>query len=125
MASRVAVMVDDEVLRTLFCEIIELNGYEPAVLFPPDQALAQLALRATDALILDVRLMDKDPGWDLLDAIRHEPSIAALPVILLTADADRRRNKRQTGINTDCHLLRKPFGFVEISSVLAAVLGEQ
>jgi len=125
MARRVAVMVDDEVLRTLFCEIIELNGYEPAVLFPPDQALVQLTSRATDALILDVRLMDKDPGWGLLDAVRHEPSTATLPVILLTADADRRRIKRQTGINSDCHLMRKPFGFVEISAMLATVLGEQ
>ncbi len=124
MARRVAVMIDDEVLRTLFREMIEQNGHEPTVLCPTDHALEQLKTLMPDVLILDVRLKDRDPGWVLLDEVRRDPSTSALPVILLTADADRRRTKRNASVRPGCYLLRKPFGFLDVSTMLARVLGE-
>jgi DNA-binding response OmpR family regulator len=122
MAKHVAVMIDDVVLRTLLCETIELNGFEPTIVFPSDRAIEELRESAADALILDVRLKEQEPGWSLLHLVRRDPTTADLAVILLTADEDRRKVQRRTTGMANWHLLRKPFGFVEISTVLTEAL---
>ncbi len=122
MAKRVAVMIDDVVLRTFLCEMIELNGFEPEVVQFSENAHEELRAREADALILEVRLKVMDPSWTLLDLVRSDPATADLAVILLTADEDRRKVERRASGRPGWYLLRKPFGFNEISAVLAQAL---
>jgi CheY-like chemotaxis protein len=123
MAKRVGVIIDDVILRALLCESIELNGFVPVEIFPSATVFDELRDRLVDALIVDVRLDESDPCWSLLDHVRRDSATAELAVILLTSDADRRRVERRTDGTSGWRLLRKPFGFIEVSGVLVEALG--
>ena len=65
------------------------GGFE--LLVAPDASTGrELAARAPDAILLDVNLPDAD-GEDLLRDLKADPATAAIPVLVVTADASDAR----------------------------------
>jgi two-component system sensor histidine kinase/response regulator len=96
-----------------------------------DGALAALArLRDADnsGAQFDVALLDMDmPGMDgveLTRTIRNDPTVAALPVVLLTSSGVRGSGEaaRRAGVSA---YLTKPVHQTQLFDVIAALLGEQ
>src|SRR5262245_2676634 len=82
MKSRLLIVDDDEVSGDLFAETLGGEGYEVEKVTSGDQALARLAEKPYEFLIVDVRM----PGMSGLDVTRvvHQ-SHPLLPVIVMTA----------------------------------------
>ena len=102
------------VLRTL------LRGAGHTVRFAVngEEALAQVAQKRPDLLLLDV-MMPKKSGYEVLGEIRRTD--AALPVILLTAKGEKSDVVLGLGLGSDDYV-KKPFDGDELLARVSAVL---
>jgi len=82
MNAQILIADDDEVSCQLFAETLEGQGYDVQKVTSGDQAIASLAQRLYDLLIVDVRM----PGTSGLEVTRivHD-KYPSLPVIVMTA----------------------------------------
>ena len=82
-------MVDDEALLTDVIQThLEDHGYQRFVTCnEPTEAMALVRAHRPDVLLLDL-MMPKVSGFEILGAMRADPALMFLPVIVLTAASD-------------------------------------
>lgn len=83
----VLVVDDDDTVRRLVCDVLELEGHHVVAMPDGPSSLAYLRSMRPDCVLLDVMMPGQD-GFDVLARIRDQPVLADLPVALLTAAAD-------------------------------------
>ncbi|HSC28896.1 MAG TPA: response regulator, partial [Vicinamibacterales bacterium] len=90
----VLVVEDDGPTRTMLERTLAKDGWDVATAVNGRVALAQLAERRPDLILLDLMMPELD-GFGFLERIRQDEATAAIPVVVLTAkdltDADRER----------------------------------
>ena len=84
MATRLALVDDDQNILTSVALALEAEGYEVDTYFDGEQALAGLMRRPAALAILDIKMPRMD-GTELLGKIRQK---SAMPVIFLTSKDD-------------------------------------
>ena len=101
------VVDDDERLRGLLRRYLSENGFRVTLAADAREARASLASFAFDVVVLDV-MMPGESGLDLIRALRTDPKLPRVPVLLLTAmgEAEDRINGLETGA---ADYLAKPF----------------
>lgn len=90
---RVLVVDDALVVRELQRAILQRAGFDVRVAADGQQALAQLAEQPCDLVVTDIEMPRMD-GFALTAAIRGHPTLANIPVLIVSSrssDADRRR----------------------------------
>ena len=85
-----------------------------------DSALEQLALTPHDAIVSDINMPGRD-GFDLLRAVRSDPSISDIPVVILTGNGEQGMKRQALDLGaTD--LLNKPIDRDDLVARLRSVL---
>src|SRR6185295_438248 len=105
----VLVVEDEEDLREMMREALELNGYAVATAEDGQQALAQLASIEQPCLSLIDLLMPGMNGWDLCHELRRRSELDHVPVVVYSSVADRAPD----GVT---RVLQKPLTFGELLS---------
>lgn len=108
--SKVKVLVVDDSITTRMLErnILETHGYEVLVAVDGEDALRQLRTHQVDLVISDVQMPRLD-GFGLLTAIKADPSLRHLPVILLTSCEDRVDRERGLDLGAEAYLDKQSF----------------
>lgn len=92
--ARSVLIVDDEPNIVISLEfLVKQAGYEARVARDGDAALAAVAERLPDLILLDV-MMPKRDGYDVCQTIRANPAWSGVRIIMLTArgrDIDREK----------------------------------
>ena len=83
----ILVVDDEEPVRMLLRDTLELDAYEVRDAIDGPEALESFDERRPDGVILDI-MMPRMSGIDVLKEIRSRPGGAEVPVILLTAAGD-------------------------------------
>jgi two-component system phosphate regulon response regulator OmpR len=101
------VVDDDARLRGLLRRYLSDNGFRVTLAADAREARAGFASFAFDLIVLDV-MMPGESGLDLTRALRADPHLPSVPVLLLTAmgEPDDRVNGLETGA---ADYLAKPF----------------
>jgi CheY-like chemotaxis protein len=105
----VAIIEDSTEMRQLMAEILGAQGIYEVAGF---EGTTVTDVRQADpaVIILDLRLGDPAGGWSLLQEIRGDPELSAVPVILCTADAAQIRERHhQLAQMPGVFILEKPF----------------
>ena len=76
---------DDEPLRAAVREALQKRGYRVEVAENGEEALARLQSDPRPDLILLDLMMPELDGWDFVARRRSDPSLAAIPVVILSA----------------------------------------
>jgi len=84
----VLVIDDDEVMQDLLASFLRKEGYEAIVAKSGEEGLRRARERRPDVITLDVAMPGMD-GWSVLSALKAEPELADIPVIMLTMIDDR------------------------------------
>ncbi|GIW92729.1 MAG: hypothetical protein KatS3mg110_0770 [Pirellulaceae bacterium] len=84
---RVVLVTPDRVLADVTAFRLNLLGFQPIVYDDADAALAGLEHDSAGLLMVDLRLEDGQ-AWRLLDAVSRNETTAALPVLVLSTDAE-------------------------------------
>lgn len=120
-AHREVVLAEDslatrEVLRVL----LEEQGFRVRLAADGEEALARLRERAPDVLVTDVNMPRRD-GLSLTRAVRADPALAGLPVILLTSQDDDATRAAGAQAGADAHLVKSRFGAAVLAETLARI----
>ena len=86
MATLTAIIIeDDRSVATIYAEALRLAGYEPHIIFNGRDAVAYLAEKVPDLILLDLHLPGVT-GGDILQAARANPRTAETIIFITTAD---------------------------------------
>ncbi|QRM29284.1 response regulator [Microvirga sp. VF16] len=122
--ARTILVVDDSITtRTLEKSILEAQGYQ--VLLSVDGIDALHILRSgetmVDLVIADVEMPRMD-GFGLLQAIRNDPRLSTLPVILMTSRADPEDVRKGLDLGASAYITKQKFDQRELLATIGQVL---
>lgn len=83
--ARILVVDDDPDFQSMLAMVLESAGYDVDMAFDGKQALARMRELRPDLVILDVMMTTDTEGFGVARSIRAEPSLAAIPIIMLTS----------------------------------------
>jgi CheY-like chemotaxis protein len=107
---------DDDDLREALADIMTAQGYEVAAFADARAALAALEAGVTPFLILLDLMMPGMSGWEFRAAQLENPTLALIPVVVVTAAGSL---SDSTGTLSSVEVLHKPFTLEVISLVVA------
>ena len=81
---RILVVDDDKEIVRLVRAYLEQSGFSVLVASNGEAALHAMRRERPDLVVLDLMLPDRD-GWDITRLVRSDPTLAATPIIMLTA----------------------------------------
>lgn len=117
---RILVIEDERDIRRILRQILELSGYEVAEAANGEDGLRSVAEKAPDLIICDVAMPGMD-GFTVLRELRKNPGTEFIPVIFLTARADREPIRIGMNLGAEDYLT-KPFSSDELLQSVAARL---
>ncbi len=117
---RILVVDDDKKIVRLVQAYLEKDGFTVLTACDGETALHAIRRERPDLVVLDLMLPDRD-GWDITRIVRGDATLAAMPIVMLTArveDADK-----LTGFETGADdYIAKPFNPPEMVARVKAVL---
>ncbi len=120
MGQRILVVDDDSDIVRLLRAYLEQAGYEVLVAFDGETALHLLRRERPDLVVLDLMLPDRD-GWEVTRIVRGDASLAATPILMLTARVEDREKILGLELGADDYVT-KPFNPREVVARVRAVL---
>ena len=114
----ILVVDDDYTVREVVRRYLERGGFAVAMAGGGQEALRLMRERRPAAVTLDVMMPDLD-GWTVLAAIKGDPTLADIPVVLMTIVDEK---KRGYSLGAADYLV-KPVERDKLISVLRAVCG--
>ncbi len=113
---------DDEMSRWLVQLCLEhLADWQVNVAISGSQGLRAIAEAKPDVILLDFMMPDMD-GFIFMKKLRADDSLAPIPIIALTASANR--FSHQTFIDLGCQgVINKPFITTTLGSRISRILG--
>ncbi len=119
MKGTVLVIDDDTLLRQTIRFVLESKEY--TVLEAPDghQGFLLAQQRVPDFVLLDVRMSEMH-GYATAQALKEEPLLCHIPIILMTGFASDLGRKRGRNAGAD-YYLAKPFSASSLLNLLAAI----
>lgn len=120
---RIAIIEDDEPIRSTLQALLVAYGYEVILVNGPGDLLAQLAAVGPDLVLLDLVLGAWGDGLALAAAVREHPLLLNLPLIILSAAVERLGQYSNTLTALQCQVLAKPFDLDDLLACIATALG--
>ena len=113
IASATILIVDDEPFnRKLLETMLQPEGYATVSVASGEEALACIAARPVDLILLDVMMPGMD-GYEVARTLKASSATSNIPIILVTAQSDQ--SARLAGLDAGAEdFLTKPVGRVEL-----------
>lgn len=121
MTTRVLIAEDEPNIVESLTFLLRRAGYDVASVLDGEAALAHLRARAPDLMILDLMLPRRN-GFEVLKAVKADPSLRSVPVLVLTAKGQPQDRKRAEEIGIDA-FITKPFSNREIVDAVRRLTG--
>lgn len=123
MTQRILVVDDDHLMVNVLRGYLEQAGYTVLTAYDGDTAMRLLRTERPDLAVLDLMLPGRD-GWAITRLVRSDATLAALPIILLTARVDDSDKILGLELGADDYIT-KPFNAREVVARVAALLRRQ
>ena len=105
--ARILVVDDDQLIRQLVRDLLEIAEFAVSEAVDGADGLAQAAALRPDLILLDLMMPDMD-GYTVCRTLKAEPATRAIPVIFLTASSDPNLNSQAYAAGAAA-CLTKPF----------------
>jgi CheY-like chemotaxis protein len=87
--SKILVVDDEPLLRAMLEDVLKAAGHVVSVAASGQAALAQAKAEPPDCILLDVMMPDMD-GYQTCAALKADPTLAPIPVLIISATTDLR-----------------------------------
>ncbi len=115
--ARSVLIVDDEPNIVISLEfLVKQAGYEARIARDGESALAAVAERLPDLILLDV-MMPKRDGYDVCQTIRANPAWSSVRIIMLTARGREIDREKGFALGVDDYVT-KPFSTREVVELI-------
>ena len=116
----ILVIEDEPEVRNFASRVLELEGYRVLQAEDSEEGVRLLREGRINLLLLDLRLPGHD-GWAVLEQIKGEPELSAIPVIVFTASARVSRQERALKMGAADYLI-KPLSAARLRKAVARIL---
>lgn len=120
MVQRILVVDDDRSIVKVISAYLEQSGYQVLTAYDGEMALYTLRRERPDLLILDLMMPNRD-GWSVTQVIRGDATLAATPIIMLTARVEDTDKIVGLELGADDYIT-KPFNIREVVARVRALL---
>ena len=116
-------MVDDALtIRELQRSILERAGFDVRVATDGIHALTHLAEAPSDLVLTDIEMPNMD-GFALTEAIRAHPTLANIPVLILSSRSSAADRQRGLDVGADGYIQKSGFDEASLLSAVNRLLG--
>lgn len=106
--SHILVVDDSITTRTLEKSILEAHGYRVTLCVDGREALETLHTQTVDLIVSDVEMPRMD-GFTLVQAVKSDPVLSEIPVILVTSRASDEDRQRGLLLGADAYIVKTRF----------------
>lgn len=117
---KILVVDDDDNVLLLVRANLEIDGYEVTEATNGEEALKSIDKDRPDLVLLDV-MMPKVDGWKVLKQIKQSPSLASIPVVMLTAKVQEGNQIKGWESGAD-EYITKPFNPLSLVQIVKKLL---
>lgn len=121
MPNTILVIEDDKFLRELIAEKLTKEGYKTSEAIDGEEGIKKIRDEKPDLILLDLILPGID-GFEVLSRMEKEPSIARIPVIILSNLGQREDVERGLKMGAVDYLIKAHFTPREVIDKIKAVL---
>jgi DNA-binding response OmpR family regulator len=107
MATRVLIAEDEPNIVESLSFVLRRAGYDVTSVLDGEAALAELRARQPALMILDL-MLPRLNGFEVLKAVKADPALRGMPVLILTAKGQTQDRRRAQEIGVDA-FMTKPF----------------
>jgi two-component system chemotaxis sensor kinase CheA len=119
--SKILVVDDSITTRSLEKSILEAHGYAVRVAVDGVDAMAQIRAERPDLVITDM-MMPRMDGFELLERIKKDRNLAAIPVIVVTSLEREEDRERGLTLGADAYVVKRKFDQRELLRVVRQIL---
>jgi CheY-like chemotaxis protein len=119
--ARILVVDDSVVVRRMVGLVLEREGHEVSFAVDGQEGLRAAERIGPDLLITDLEMPELD-GIGLVRALRADPALAAIPIVLLTASGDETKHHAAGEADVD-GFATKPVRSTELVGLVGTLLG--
>jgi two-component system, OmpR family, alkaline phosphatase synthesis response regulator PhoP len=122
MPASVLIVDDEHSIALSVQHLMRREGYDVRVAADGEAALAALAERPADLVLLDVMIPKRD-GYDVCQTIRANPAWAATKIIMVSAKGRDIEVEKGLALGADAYMT-KPFSTRELAAKVRTMLGD-
>jgi len=118
---KVLIVEDDALNRKLYCDVLNLSGFETVSSADGLDAVELAERHRPDAIIMDMRLPHRS-GLEITQMIKTKPHLAEIPVIAVSGfyAAEHRKKCLEGGFD---EYLPKPVSIWELTKIVCRLVG--
>ncbi|MBN1679685.1 MAG: response regulator [Anaerolineae bacterium] len=120
--SKILIIDDEEALRANLRDVLTFEDYHVLEASNGTDGIYLAVERQPDLIICDIAMPGID-GYVVLEELHHNPRTTGIPVILLTARAEKAAAELGAKLGAEAYI-KKPFSFDEVLETIRAYLGE-
>jgi CheY-like chemotaxis protein len=117
----ILVIEDQEFTQRVIRAALRDRPFDVHAVSNGEEGMAALRELEPDLLLLDLALPGMD-GWDVLEEMRSDDELAAVPVIIVSAQGRSAVESRARDLDVSAHI-NKPFRVPELRQAVEMVLG--
>jgi len=122
--TKTVLIIEDEAdIRDFACRLLELEGYRVLQAADVDTGMRLVRQVRPSLVLLDLRLPGGD-GWTVLEQIKSEAGLSAIPIIVFTASARESQRERALSMGAADYLV-KPLSAASLKEAVAQVLSQK
>ena len=120
MPQRILVVDDDKSIVKVLTSYLEQSGYQVYPAYDGEMAIHALRRERPDLVILDLMMPQRD-GWEVTNLVRADKTLAATPIIMLTARVEDTDKIVGLELGADDYIT-KPFNGREVVARVKSLL---
>ena len=118
---RVLIVDDEPSIAKILRKQMEVAGFDVTVAVDGEEGLAKIRDGRPELVILDV-MLPKMNGHQVCAAVKQDPALKAIPILMLTAKAQRQDQEEAKTCGAEAYLT-KPFQLDELLGKVRGLLG--
>jgi signal transduction histidine kinase/CheY-like chemotaxis protein len=119
LRERILVIDDDLHARELLERTLSAAGYEVELADSAAQGIAAARANPPALITLDIDMPDVD-GWTALNVLKDDEVLAAIPVIMISGDPDRKKSFALGAVDS----IRKPVDRAQLVNIVSRHIGD-
>ena len=122
VAKRVLVVEDNELNLKLFCDLLRVHHFAAEPVKDGREAVARARELAPDLIVMDIQ-MPYVTGLELIQQMKHDPHLRAIPIMAVTAYAGHEDEERIRAAGADAYV-SKPISLARFMEEVRALVPE-
>lgn len=123
MSQHILIVDDEKNIAISVDYLLRREGYEVSVAHDGEEGLQLIRNSPPDLVLLDI-MMPKLNGFQVCEAIRQDPALADVRIVMLTAKGRDAEKEKGLALGADAYIT-KPFSTRELVSRVKALLEPQ